>query len=78
MVNLDPHEPVEIAPGDRIAQLVIVAVPEVSPAFVEELPDSSRGDGRVRLHGHRLTGHRLKLRITVPRMDAQSADVAQW
>jgi dUTP pyrophosphatase len=45
VVNLDPHEPVEIAPGDRIAQLVIVAVPEVSPTFVEELPDSTRGAG---------------------------------
>ena len=45
VVNLDLHEAVEISPGDRIAQLVIVAVPEVSPAFVEELPDSSRGTG---------------------------------
>jgi dUTP pyrophosphatase len=45
VVNLDPHEAVEIAPGDRIAQLVIVAVPEVSPAFVDELPDSRRGTG---------------------------------
>ena len=45
MVNLDLHEPVEIAPGDRIAQLVIVAVPEVTPSFVDELPDSSRGTG---------------------------------
>src|SRR6266498_2098911 len=31
VVNLDPHEPVEISAGDRIAQLVIVAVPDVSP-----------------------------------------------
>jgi dUTP pyrophosphatase len=45
VVNLDPHEAVEIAAGDRIAQLVIVALPEVVPAFVEELPGSSRGDG---------------------------------
>ena len=45
MVNLDLHEAVEISPGDRIAQLVIVAVPEVSPAFVDELPGSSRGTG---------------------------------
>jgi dUTP pyrophosphatase len=43
VVNLDPHEAVEIAAGDRIAQLVIVAVPSVSPAFVEELPPSERG-----------------------------------
>ncbi len=45
VVNLDPHEAVEIAPGDRIAQLVVVALPTVSPRFVEELPDSSRGEG---------------------------------
>jgi hypothetical protein len=42
-------------------------------------------DDRVRqLENHRSAGirrsdeSRLKLRITVPRMDAQSADVAQW
>jgi dUTP pyrophosphatase len=45
VVNLDLHEPVEIVAGDRIAQLVIVALPEVSPAFVEELPESHRGAG---------------------------------
>jgi len=45
VVNLDPHEAVEISAGDRIAQLVIVALPEVSPAFVEELPESPRGAG---------------------------------
>jgi dUTP diphosphatase len=43
VVNLDLHEPVEIAAGDRIAQLVVVALPEVSPAFVEELPETTRG-----------------------------------
>ena len=45
VVNLDPHEAAEISAGDRIAQLVIVAVPEMAPAFVEELPGSSRGEG---------------------------------
>ena len=76
-MNLDLHEPVEIAAGDRIAQLVIVALPEVSPAFVEELPESAQGRRWFRLH-RRLVGDRLKLRIPVPRMMAQSADVAQW
>ena len=38
-------EAVRIARGDRIAQLVIVTVPEVAPRWVEELPDSSRGEG---------------------------------
>jgi dUTP pyrophosphatase len=44
-VNLDPHEAVEIVAGDRIAQLVIVGLPDVSPAFIEELPPSERGGG---------------------------------
>lgn len=45
VVNLDPHEAVEIAPGDRIAQLVVVALPVIRPGFVEELPTSERGTG---------------------------------
>ena len=45
VVNLDREQPVSIAKGDRIAQLVIVAVPEVRPTWVEELPGSTRGEG---------------------------------
>ena len=45
MVNLDREETVSIAKGDRIAQLVIVEVPDVRPAWVEELPESTRGEG---------------------------------
>jgi len=45
VVNLDPHESVKIARGDRIAQLVIAEVPELRPAWVDELPPSSRGEG---------------------------------
>jgi dUTP pyrophosphatase len=45
VVNLDPHEAVEIAAGDRIAQLVVVPVAALSPIFVEELPPSTRGIG---------------------------------
>jgi len=45
VVNLDPMQPVVIAPGDRIAQLVIVALPAVEPAWVGELPESTRGEG---------------------------------
>jgi dUTP pyrophosphatase len=44
-VNLDRTESVEIAKGDRIAQLVIVALPDVAPGWVEQLPDSDRGTG---------------------------------
>ncbi len=45
VVNLDRQHPVKILRGDRIAQLVIVALAEVAPVWVEELPASSRGDG---------------------------------
>ena len=45
VVNLDRRESVKIVRGDRIAQFVIVAVPEVRPAWVDELPRSSRGEG---------------------------------
>ncbi|NNF70322.1 MAG: dUTP diphosphatase [Acidimicrobiia bacterium] len=44
LINLG-SEPIEIERGDRIAQLMVI--PIVAPDFVEvdELPDSSRGDG---------------------------------
>jgi len=45
VVNLDRREPVKIARGDRIAQLVIVPVAAVEPVWAEELPDSERGSG---------------------------------
>jgi dUTP pyrophosphatase len=45
VVNLDREESVRIDKGDRIAQLVIVEVPEVSPTWVDELPGSRRGEG---------------------------------
>ena len=45
VVNLDREHAVRIARGDRIAQLVIVAVPDVKPSWVDDLPPSSRGEG---------------------------------
>ncbi len=45
VVNLDPTDPVKIAEGDRIAQMVIVALPSLTPIWVEDLPPSDRGDG---------------------------------
>jgi len=45
VVNLDRNEPVKIARGDRIAQLVVVAVPDLDPVWVDELPSSTRGEG---------------------------------
>jgi dUTP pyrophosphatase len=45
VVNLDRDESVKIARGDRMAQLVIVTVPDLRPEWVDELPPSSRGGG---------------------------------
>jgi dUTP pyrophosphatase len=45
VVNLDRDRTVSIKRGDRIAQLVIVAVPSIEPNWTEELPPSERGEG---------------------------------
>jgi dUTP pyrophosphatase len=45
VVNLDRDQAVKIRRGDRIAQLVVVALPQILPSWVDELPPSSRGDG---------------------------------
>jgi dUTP pyrophosphatase len=43
LVNHDPGETFVVEPGMRIAQLVILPVPEVELVEVEELPESERG-----------------------------------
>jgi dUTP pyrophosphatase len=45
LLNTDPAEAFEIAPGDRIAQLVIVQVGDSEPVEVAELTESARGAG---------------------------------
>jgi dUTP pyrophosphatase len=45
VVNLDRERPVRISRGDRIAQLVVVALPAVEPVWAEELPGSERAEG---------------------------------
>jgi dUTP pyrophosphatase len=45
LVNLDPAEPVELARGDRIAQLVVQRVERVRVTEVDELPGSGRATG---------------------------------
>jgi dUTP pyrophosphatase len=45
IVNLDPREPVRLARGDRIAQLVIQRVERARFVEVAELPDSVRAAG---------------------------------
>jgi dUTP pyrophosphatase len=43
LLNTDRSEAFVVLPGMRIAQLVIVPVPEVDLVEVEELPESERG-----------------------------------
>ena len=45
LINLDAQNDFEIAHGDRIAQLVIMAVPPVVLEEAEELDDTVRGAG---------------------------------
>jgi len=45
LVNTDPTDDYEVERGDRIAQLVIIAVEQVSVTVVDELPASERGKG---------------------------------
>jgi dUTP pyrophosphatase len=44
-VNLDRTEAVKIIRGDRVAQLVVVALPAVEPTWVSDLPATPRGEG---------------------------------
>ena len=43
LLNTDSHEPFVVEPGMRIAQLVVLRVPELDPVEVDELPASERG-----------------------------------
>jgi dUTP pyrophosphatase len=43
LINHDLREPFVVEPGMRIAQLVILPVPEVELVEVDELPESERG-----------------------------------
>ena len=43
LLNTDRDEAFVVEPGMRIAQLVVLRVPEVEPVEVDELPESERG-----------------------------------
>lgn len=45
LLNNDPAEIFRIAPGDRIAQLVVTPFVTVNPVQAEGLSDTDRGDG---------------------------------
>lgn len=44
-INHDAEAPIELRRGDRIAQLVVMPVPQVRMIEVAELPGSHRGEG---------------------------------
>lgn len=44
LINLDPHEPVDISTGDRIAQLIIQKVERAGFHIVDSLDVTQRGD----------------------------------
>ncbi|MDR2108862.1 MAG: dUTP diphosphatase [Coriobacteriales bacterium] len=44
-VNLDAHDPVQIKRGERIAQLVVLAVPVLNIVECDELDNTERGEG---------------------------------
>jgi dUTP pyrophosphatase len=43
LLNTDASEVFVVEPGMRIAQLVVMQVPEIDPVAVDELPESERG-----------------------------------
>jgi dUTP pyrophosphatase len=44
-INLDPEQPISIARGDKIAQLVIQPVARVQLVETDELDETARGEG---------------------------------
>ena len=58
LINHDLREPVVLARGDRIAQLVVQRVEHARFTEVESLPDSARGEGGYgSTGGHRNLAH---------------------
>ena len=45
LLNTDRLETFTASPGDRIAQLVIVSIPELTATWEEELSTAARGEG---------------------------------
>jgi dUTP pyrophosphatase len=45
LLNTDPAEVYRVSAGDRIAQLVVVAVATAEPVEADALAESARGDG---------------------------------
>lgn len=52
LVNLDRDEPVYVARGEKIAQLVVQRVEHAELMEIDELPESDRGTGGFGSTGH--------------------------
>jgi dUTP pyrophosphatase len=55
LLNTDTKETYDIAPGDRIAQLIVLPVPRVRFIPVDTLPESVRGEGGFGSTGYQKT-----------------------
>jgi dUTP pyrophosphatase len=44
LLNTDPDEPFHVRPGDRIAQLVVLALPRITVTEADALPPSERAE----------------------------------
>ncbi|MDR6866158.1 dUTP pyrophosphatase [Microbacterium resistens] len=56
LLNTDAREPYEIAPGDRIAQMILMPVTRARFLAVESLDDSDRGAGGFGSTGYQSSG----------------------
>lgn len=56
LLNTDAADAYEIAPGDRIAQLIVMPVTRARFIPVETLPESARGEGGFGSTGYQQTG----------------------
>ena len=52
LVNTDSHDAFTVEVGMRIAQLVVIAIPEITVVEVDELPASERGVRGTGSSGH--------------------------
>lgn len=57
LLNTDATEAYDIAAGDRIAQIVIMPVPQARFIPVDELPESTRGEGGFGSTGYQTGKH---------------------
>jgi len=56
LLNTDAHNAFDIAPGDRVAQLIVMPVPRANFIPVAALPESVRGEGGFGSTGYQSGG----------------------